>query len=58
MSFPGYETLQNSTNNHLMDFSQHSHDNGWIDTPLSNFGTNAADIISASPYLSYDFLSL
>ncbi|CAF1219492.1 unnamed protein product [Adineta steineri] len=58
----GYETLQDSANNHLMDLNHHDDVNGWIDTPLSNFGTNVADINStislSSSYLCYDFLCL
>lgn len=38
-----------------MDLDQTYDVNGWIDTPISNFGTNTADIISISPY---DFLCL
>jgi hypothetical protein len=49
----GYEPLQDSSNNHLMDLDQPYDGSGWIDTPLSNFGTNSADIIS-----TYDFLCL
>ncbi|CAF3573035.1 unnamed protein product [Rotaria sp. Silwood1] len=54
----GYETLQDLANNHLMDLDQPYNNSGWIDTPLSNFTTNATDINTTPPYLSYDFLSL
>ncbi|CAF3172298.1 unnamed protein product [Rotaria socialis] len=53
-----YEILHDSSSSHLMDLD-HPYDNsGWIDTPLSNLGSNSTDIISTSPYSSYDFLSL
>jgi hypothetical protein len=53
-----YETLPDSSVNHLTDLDQHYDSSGWIDTPLSNFGTNSTDIVSSSPYSSYDFLYL
>jgi hypothetical protein len=37
-----------------MDLDHPYNSGGWIDTPLSNFGTNSADIISTA----YDFLCL
>lgn len=54
-----YEALHDSSVNHLTDLDQHYDSNGWIDTPLSSFGTNSTDIVpSSSPYASYDFLCL
>ncbi|UJR20591.1 hypothetical protein I4U23_023716 [Adineta vaga] len=53
-----YETLHDSSVNHLTDLDQHYDSNGWIDTPLSSFGTNSTDIVPSSPYSSYDFLCL
>ncbi len=58
MIFIGYESLQDASNNNLMDLDQPYDVSGWIDTPLSNFGTNSADIMSTSPYTTYDFLCL
>lgn len=53
-----YEILHGTSNNDIMDFD-HSYDNGgWIDTPVSHYETNSTDIISTSPYSSFDFLSL
>jgi hypothetical protein len=49
----GYEQLQDASNNNLMDLDQPYDVSGWIDTPLSNFGTNSVDIMS-----TYDFLCL
>ncbi|CAF0855285.1 unnamed protein product [Adineta steineri] len=53
-----YETLHDSSVNHLTDLDQHYDSSGWIDTPLSSFGTNSTDIVPSSPYSSYDFLCL
>lgn len=53
-----YETLHDSSVNHLTDLDEHYDSSGWIDTPLSNFGTNSTDMVSSSPYSSYDFLCL
>jgi hypothetical protein len=53
-----YETLHDSSVNHLTDLDQQYDSSGWIDTPLSNFGTNSTDMVSSSPYSSYDFLCL
>ncbi|CAM2728808.1 unnamed protein product [Rotaria socialis] len=53
-----YETLHDSSFNHLTDLDQHYDSSGWIDTPLSSFGTNSTDIVPSSPYTSYDFLCL
>ncbi|CAF0882268.1 unnamed protein product [Adineta ricciae] len=53
-----YDTLNDSSVNHLTDLDQHYDSNGWIDTPLSSFGTNSTDIVPSSPYSSYDFLCL
>jgi len=53
-----YETLHDSSVSHLTDLDQHYDNSGWIDTPLSNFGTNSTDIVPSSPYSSYDFLCL
>ncbi|CAF3478360.1 unnamed protein product [Rotaria sp. Silwood1] len=53
-----YETLHDSSINHLVDLDQHYDSNSWIDTPLSSFGTNSTDMVSSSPYTSYDFLCL
>jgi hypothetical protein len=54
-----YETLHDSSINHLTDRDQHYDNSGWIDTPLSNFGTNSTDMVpSSSPYSSYDFLCI
>ncbi|CAF3990644.1 unnamed protein product [Rotaria sp. Silwood2] len=53
-----YETLHNSSVNHLTDLDQHYDSNSWIDTPLSSFGTNSTDMVPSSPYTSYDFLCL
>ncbi|CAF2170402.1 unnamed protein product [Rotaria magnacalcarata] len=54
----GYETLHDSSFNHLTDLDQHYDSSGWIDTPLSSFGTNSTDMVPSSPYTSYDFLCL
>ncbi|CAF5177500.1 unnamed protein product, partial [Rotaria magnacalcarata] len=53
-----YETLHDSSFNHLTDLDQHYDSSGWIDTPLSSFGTNSTDMVPSSPYTSYDFLCL
>ncbi|CAF1293090.1 unnamed protein product [Rotaria sordida] len=53
-----YETLHDSSVNHLVDLDQHYDSSGWIDTPLSSFGTNSTDMVPSSPYTSYDFLCL
>lgn len=53
-----YEMLQDTSNHHLMDLDQPYDGNGWIDTPLSNFGTNSADPNATSSYSTYDFLCL
>jgi hypothetical protein len=58
ITFLGYETLHNSSALHFTDLDQPYDGSGWIDTPLSNFGTNSADMIPSSPYSTYDFLCL
>jgi hypothetical protein len=44
-----------------MDLDQPYNGSGWIDTPLSplsSFDTNAVELLSTSPYSTYDFLCL
>jgi len=53
----GYETFHETSANQFADLDQNDDTTGWIDTPLSNFGTNSTDMMS-SPYASYDFLCL
>jgi len=53
-----YEPFHDPTVTQLTDLDQHDDSSGWIDTPLSSFGTNSTDLVSSSPYSSYDFLSL
>ena len=53
-----YDHFHDPTVTQLTDLDQHYDSSGWIDTPLSNFGTNSTDMVSSSPYSSYDFLCL
>lgn len=56
--FLEYETFPDPSITQLTDLDQQYDSSGWIDTPLSNFGANSIDMVSSSPYSSYDFLCL
>lgn len=53
-----YDVLHEPSVNSLSDLDHHYDSSSWIDTPLSNFGTNSMDMVPSSPYTSYDFLCL